>query len=54
MNLILKILMFIGSGILIFTAAARPDNTLLVSTLGILLIMGAGFILLYRRSKNEN
>ena len=53
MDLILKILMFIGSGILIFNAA-RPDNTLLISTVGVLLIMSAGFLLIYRRSKNEN
>lgn len=54
MDLLLKILMILGSAILIFNAAARPDNTLLVSIVGMLLIMGAGFILLYRRSKNEN
>lgn len=54
MNLILKILMFIGSGALIYNAAARPDNTLLISTIGVLLIMGAGFILIYRRGKEDN
>lgn len=51
MGLLLKGLMILGSAILIFNAAARPDNTLLVSTLGVLLIMVAGFFLIYRRKK---
>ncbi|WP_213809920.1 LPXTG cell wall anchor domain-containing protein [Jeotgalicoccus sp. WY2] len=54
MDLLLKSLMILGSAILIFNAAARPDSILLFSIVGMLLIMGAGFILLYRRSKNEN
>lgn len=54
MDLLLKFLMFLGSAILIFNAAARPDNILLISTIGVLLIMVTGFILIYRRSKNEN
>lgn len=35
MDLLLKILMILGSAILIFNAAARPDNTLLVSIVGL-------------------
>lgn len=54
MNFLLKMLMILGSAILIFNAAARPDNTLLISTVGVLLIMSTGFLLIYRRSKNEN
>lgn len=54
MDLLLKLLMILGSAILIFNAAARPDNTLLVSTAGVLLIMITGFILIYRKSKNKN
>lgn len=53
MDILLKSLMILGSAILIFNAAARPDNTLLVSTLGVLLIMVAGFILIYRSGKNK-
>lgn len=54
MDLLLKFLMFFDSAILIFNATARPDNILLISTIGVLLIMVTGFILIYRRSKNEN
>lgn len=54
MDFTLKLLMILGAVILIFNAAARPDNILLVSTIGVLLIMVAGFILIYRRNKKVN
>lgn len=42
MNIIFKLLMFVGAGLLIYNAAARPVNTFLFSTVGVLLIMSAG------------
>lgn len=53
MDLLLKLLMILGSVILIFNASARPDNTLLISTVGVLIIMVSGFILIYRRTKKQ-
>lgn len=46
MNIIFKLLIFVGAGILIYNAAARPENTFLFSTVGVLLVMSAGFMVL--------
>ncbi|WP_147302180.1 hypothetical protein [Jeotgalicoccus halotolerans] len=46
MNIIFKLLMFVGAGLLIYNAEARPGNTFLFSTVGVLLIMSAGFMVL--------
>lgn len=54
MDLLLKLLMISESAVLIFNAAVRPDNTLLISTIGVLIIIVSGLILIYRRSKKEN
>lgn len=54
MNIIFKLLMFVGAGILIYNAAARPENTFLFSTVGVLLIMIAGFMVLKSNRSKDN
>jgi hypothetical protein len=54
MNIIFKLLMFVGAGLLIYNAAARPVNTFLFSTVGVLLIMSAGFMVLKCNRSKDN
>lgn len=54
MNIIFKLLMFVGAGLLIYNAAARPVNTFLFSTIGVLLIMSAGFMVLKCNRSKDN
>ena len=54
MDIIFKLLMFVGAGILIYNAAARPENTFLFSTVGVLLIMFAGFMVLKSNRSKDN
>ena len=53
MNTLFKILMFVGVAILLYNAAARPDNIILTSTLGILLLMIPGFMLVLNSKKDK-
>lgn len=54
MNIIFKLLMLFGAGLLIYKAAARPGNTFLFSTIGVLLIMSAGFMVLKSNRSKDN
>ena len=45
--------MFIGAGILLFNVIARPDNAFLFLTLGVLLVMGGGVMILRQNKGKE-
>lgn len=49
MNTLFKILMIIGVAILLYNAAARPENIILTSIVGTLLLMIPGFMLVLNR-----
>ena len=50
---IFRIIMFIGAGILLFNVIARPDNAFLFMTLGVLLVMGGGVMILRQNKGKE-
>lgn len=52
MNLVYKVLLILGAGILIFNAIYRPENIVLYTTVGVLLIIGSGTMIL-REKKEE-
>lgn len=48
---IFRIIMFIGAGILLFNAIARPENAFLFMALGVLLVIGGGVMILRQNKK---
>ena len=54
MNTLFKILMFVGVAILLYNAADRPDNIILFSILGTLLLMIPGFMLVLNNKNDES
>ena len=53
MNTLFKILMFVGVAILLYNAAARPDNIILFSIVGMLLLMIPGFMLVLNSKRDK-
>ena len=45
--------MFIGAGILLFNAITRPDNAFLFMTLGVLIVIGGGVMILRQNKKEQ-
>lgn len=53
MSFVYKILLLLGAGILIFNAVYRPENIILYITVGVLLIIGSGTMILREKKKEE-
>lgn len=53
MNTLFKILMFVGVAILLYNAADRPDNIILFSIVGTLLLMFPGFMLVLNSKRDK-
>ena len=45
--------MFIGAGILLFNAIAKPDNAFLFMTLAVLLVIGGGVMILRQNKEKQ-
>lgn len=54
MNIVYRIIMFIGAGVLLFNAIARPDNAFLFISLGVFLVIGAGVMILRGNKHHED
>lgn len=54
MNVVYRIIMFIGAGVLLFNAIAKPDNTFLFMSLGLFLVISAGVMILRGNKHHED